>query len=488
MATEENTNPTFLRLPSIYKPFYIQRLYTISGQIVSYMANVYNGIGLLASTKFLTMDDFKNNPQILDKIDGFDKIERLDSLIGKYENSTAPKKTKNNFGNNNVNEVLINRYKNAKYETLKSILYNYLGDDSQLFFAGLPTGTTTGITIENNDLYAIGLLNDKINGLSFTSPIYRNKPLILSDYNDSVKDICMVIRGENDPNIRKVELANYFHSVSFVHHQGHTVNRNQSNILKIDFGDLDDKNKNGEYIVKIRADIAQNEDGSYCFTLTGGTYDDNSDTTRYLRESIEIIGHLNETINNKGVRYYIVNYAFIDEFFYYKENLHFTHYKYDYLKNRELYDIKQKTYNYNEDDDDIDGGGFPFLNMIPSLKNSYGYYYSNSGYTNLNVPCAMEVYCEKIDEPEGSTEYERHFNLKINSNFATPPTETTDMFYLIGVYSPLTVLNGSCCEYKGGDKTKDTPYVREIQGGTELIPQIDSTTIMMNFGCVYPVD
>ena len=40
-----------------------------------------------------------------------------------------------------------------------------------------------------------------------------------------------------------------------------------------------------------------------------------SDTTHYLSESIEIIGHFNETINNKGVRYYIVNDKFMEEFF-----------------------------------------------------------------------------------------------------------------------------------------------------------------------------
>ena len=89
-----------------------------------------------------------------------------------------------------------------------------------------------------------------------------------------------------------------------------------------------------------------------------------------------------------------------------KENYNFTDYKYDYLKDRELYDIKQKTYNYNDGDND---GDYPFLNMIPALKNSHGYYYSDSGSTNFNVPCAMEIYCERIDEPQGSTDYERFF-------------------------------------------------------------------------------
>lgn len=496
MAEQDNSN-IFLTLPSIYKPFYIQRLYTVnlysvessrdsgstlteSTNTITSVVNVYNGIGLLASTKFLTIDDFNNKQQILDKIDGFDKIDSVDSLIGKFENSSAtPKTTKNNFENNNVIDDLYKRYKDAKYENLKSRLYNYLGtDDSQLFFSGLPTGTT----IETNDLYTIGLLEDKISiydGLNKTymllpelnSSIYRNKPLILSDYNHSVMDVFKSVEPLLPiKNIGKIKLYSRFTSVNFSENNN-IVNRNVNEERTINFGNLneidDDKGMNTKYS---RITITVDKDNNK-FVIENGIGDTNMD------EVIGIIGHFNTEIDEE-VRYYVVNEAFINEYCKISENS--NGYCTEYIDKREQYDLKMNEFTYSSRTTD-----FPFLNMTPALRNTEGYYYSsNSDEVNVAFPFAMEVYCELSgdDIPTlGNTNYSSFYDLKINS-FESIDSSTT--LYLIGVYSPLTALSGTCCNY-GIINDENTPYVREIIGGTELTPQIDSTTIIMNFGLVY---
>lgn len=499
MAEQDNSN-IFLTLPSIYKPFYIQRLYAVnlysvessrdsgstlteSTNTITSVVNVYNGIGLLASTKFLTIDDFNNKQQILDKIDGFDKIDSVDSLIGKFENSSAiPKTTKNNFENNNVIDDRYKWYKDAKYENLKSRLYNYLGtDNSQLFFSGLPTGTT----IETNDLYTIGLLEDKISiydGLNKTymflpelnSSIYRNKPLILSDYNHSVMDVFKSVEPLLPiKNIGKMKLYSRFTSVNFSENNN-IVNRNVNEERTINFGNLneidDDKGMNTKYArITIKVEKGDRVEGDK-FVI------DNVSGSTVMDEVIGIIGHFNTEID-KEVRYYVVNEAFINEYCKISENS--NGYCKEYIDKREQYDLKMNEFTYSSR-----MTNFPFLNMIPALRNTKGYYYSSNDEVNEDFPFAMEVYCEakKQSLPElGNTNYSSYYNLKINSFGIKYPTD----LYLIGVYSPLTALSGTCCYYPGIIIDENTPYVREIKAGTELIPQIDSTTIIMNFGLVY---
>ena len=465
MATEKNTNLTFLRLPSIYKPFYIQRLYAVnlydvessrnnsgttlteSTNTITSVVNVYNGIGLLAHIAIsgATGED----------------VLTIKNAIGKL----------------NYN------------------LKRYFSNDSNkalLFYKNIENMKQNKKILELPDLYAIGLLEDKIsiydglneayiNSTELISSIYRDKPLILSDYNYSVKDI---FKSDTPSfpikNIGKVRLSSQFTSVK-IGENNNIVNRDINEERTINFGNLNVINgateMNTQYArikIKIVEEIVEDNKKNK-FVI-------NNELSTAMDEVIGIIGHFNTEID-KEVRYYVVNEAFINNFCKSSESSNISNgYCKEYVDNREQYDLKMNEFTYEDSMTNI-----PFLNMTPALKNTEGYYYSDNE-VNVDFPFAMEVYCElsRNGIPSiGNTNYSYFYNLKIKS-FEINNTNSNINLYLIGVYSPLTALSGACCVYEDGiNNNEDTPYVREIKNGSELIPQIDSTTIIMNFGLVY---
>lgn len=468
---EQNNSSIFLTLPSIYKPFYIQRLYTVnlysaessrdSGTIltestntITSVVNAYNGIGLKAHTAITKVSDGEIGVRSEENINTLDNTS-LDDLIKK----NAIRKLNNNLKKYFSRDADVNANKSLLfYENIENI------DKIEQ----LP------------DLYAIGLLEDEISiydGLNekymilpeLNSSIYRNKPLILSDYNHSVMDVFKSVAPLLPiKNIGKVKLSSRFTSVNFSENNQNIVNRNVNEERTINFGNLNviDEDK-GMNTNKARITIKVDEDNKFVIeNVTGSTAMD---------EVIGIIGHFNTEINEE-VRYYVVNEAFINE--YCKISKNSNGYCEKYIDKREQYDLKMNEFTYGSRTTN-----FPFLNMTPALRNTEGYYYS-SNTVNVEFPFAMEVYCKLSNNGIPSidnTNYSFYYHLKINS-FESIDSSTT--LYLIGVYSPLTALSGTCCNY-GNINDDDTPYVREIIGGTELIPQIDSTTIIMNFGLVY---
>ena len=47
--------------------------------------------------------------------------------------------------------------------------------------------------------------------------------------------------------------------------------------------------------------------------------------------------------------------------------------------------------------------------------------------------------------------------------------------YLIGAYTPLTRLDGDCTD-------EESEYVRHIKYGTEILPQTNSISVILNYG------
>ena len=112
----------------------------------------------------------------------------------------------------------------------------------------------------------------------------------------------------------------------------------------------------------------------------------------------------------------------------------------------------------------------PFFDMIPALRNSTGCIYSignSEDIPNFKAPMASEVYNnsggETIVDP---SMVESYFLNEINQEF-----------YFVGVYSPLTQLSGLCTDENGS-------YVQQIKYGNQIIPQIDSTSIIVSYGSV----
>lgn len=481
--TEQDNSSIFLTLPSIYKPFYIQRLYSVnlysvesssdsgttsteSTNTIRSVVNVYNGIGLKAHTAIMSVSDGEIGARFVGNL--------------------------NTSGSTSVDDLI---KKNA-IQKLKNILKRYFSGDankSLLFYKNIENIDK----IEQlPDLYAIGLLEDKISiydGLNeeymilpeLNSSIYRNKPLILSDYNHSVMD---VFKGV-DPllpikNIGKMKLSSRFTSVNFSENNN-IVNRNVNEERTINFGNLNVISGATEMNTRYARITIKVEKGDRLGDMVGDRFViDNVTGSTAMDEVIGIIGHFNTEIDEE-VRYYVVNEAFINDYCKIFENS--NGYCDEYIDKREQYDLKMNEFTYSSGMTSSWITNFPFLNMIPALRNTEGYYYSSADEVNEDFPFAMEVYCELSgnDIPSiDDTNYSRYYNLKINSFGIKNPTDSDINLYLIGVYSPLTALSGTCCNY-GIINDENTPYVREIKAGTELIPQIDSTTIIMNFGLVY---
>ena len=117
----------------------------------------------------------------------------------------------------------------------------------------------------------------------------------------------------------------------------------------------------------------------------------------------------------------------------------------------------------------------PFFDMIPALKNTNGYVYSDKRTPNVNAPMAIELYTYS-----GNTvEFVRQSAIT---------EEGLEPTFLIGVYSNLTKLNGPCRvadetldEYSGYTES-DNIYCNQIQNGTEILPQNNNITIIYCYG------
>lgn len=115
----------------------------------------------------------------------------------------------------------------------------------------------------------------------------------------------------------------------------------------------------------------------------------------------------------------------------------------------------------------------PFFDMLPSLKNTYGFEYSHSenGIINHMTPMAFEVNAEtsniSILTNRGG---EYSYNGELDGFFRYKNSGDTDeTFYLVSVYSTLTNLS-------------DNDYIKQIKNGNIIIPQTDSYTYILNYG------
>ena len=331
-------------LPSIYKPFYIKRLYCIEPYYYEYdggyecmysfasHTNVYNGIGLFAHK-------------------------------GNTESNQVPlNNVTNNFisigGETNGNAV------NDLPSELKILLNSYFDGDN----AFSKEYTYFYDIFKTEDMYAIGLLNDTIelrnsNNETIASilsplPIFRNKPLILSDYNDSVYDFFEHITHYEYDKLNKnqtnIYVGNEFTSVMEPNTKLKFNDERTKVSYRLDFGDLFDKIHFG----KCNPDTS--EDGyPKCI--------DNFDS---------VVNILNNTSRyQKGIRYYFVNQAFYDNYitnWLQERTSEFIVYKQEYYNNREYYDLNPHKVDFKHNNiwDSSLGSGKVYE---PKMENFSGY-------------------------------------------------------------------------------------------------------------------
>jgi hypothetical protein len=460
-------------LPSIYKPFYIKRLYSIdynddvqgAGQYPYYdvtsFVGVYNGIGLFAQ-KGVNTSVVPNG-----------SIGQINEIIN---TPMTPLPGYNNGGNSggslNVGmpENLIKRLNNYfEGDTTFSDNFGYFYDYTK-------------------DVYVIGLIEDdviinptqgnKYITINNTLPIFRDKPLILSDYNDSIYDDIYLfgnriqsVPSYNQTQATKIGLNTVFTSVSEPYFNTQ-FNSNQEVDRVINFGNL--FNKMTIYWADVIDGVSE---GNFSFNRGKDT------------DKEEVVKILN---NKYGIRYYLVNEVFYNNYvnisasFQTKEE-NVLPYIDEYLNNREYYDLNPHKVDFKNTDiwDDVVDPEFgydphdkifylPFFDMIPALKNTKGYGYSDgSEHPNYNVPIAIELY--QLDQ-SAIADYYANIEHQIHD---TRKRSQLMPLYLIGVYSPLTKLDGNCM-----GEPKDSPYVNQIVNNNEIIPQQNDTTIIYCYGCV----
>ena len=115
----------------------------------------------------------------------------------------------------------------------------------------------------------------------------------------------------------------------------------------------------------------------------------------------------------------------------------------------------------------------PFFDMIPALKNTKGYVYSDDREPNFNAPMAIELYADS-----DSVDFIRQ-----ESN-----TEVDTTTFLIGVYNKLTKLDGPCCAVDSSLKNYgsiNNRYFEQIKNGSEILPQNNDRTIIYCYGVTH---
>lgn len=452
-------------LPSIYKPFYIKRLYCIEPYYEEYdggyqcmyffasHTNVYNGIGLFA--------------------------QKGESEIN-YISTVSSNSNVNNVSNNSLSTIgkINGSSVNDLPSKLKILLDSYFDGDNTFskeysYFYD---------TFKTEDLYAIGLLNDTIElrnshnkiikSVLSPLPIFRNKPLILSDYNDSVYDFFEYIihnEYESNKNQTNIYVGNEFTSV-IEPNTKLRFNDERTYGYRLDFGNLFNK------IHLASCDANTRDNCPKCIN-------DFDIVVKILK-------------NQHGIRYYFVNQAFYDNYIInwltqVESTSEFMVYKQEYYNNREYYDLNPHKvdfkhnhiwdssfgdgYEYTLDTDKTEVKNYiPFFDMIPSLRNTKGYEYSDGDdFPNHKAPIALELYL---------SEDEKMLLFNPNRDCSTG-SDTLDyisnykQLYLIGASTPLTRLEGACTD-------PDSAYVKQIKDNTELLPQMDSTSIIYSYGPV----
>ena len=196
---------------------------------------------------------------------------------------------------------------------------------------------------------------------------------------------------------------------------------------------------------------------------------------------------------------FYLNYVYNDEET--DEAIGFIKYPEEYYNNREYYDLNPHKVDFKHTsiwDNTIDpnSSGYhyiPFFDMIPALKNTVGYLYSDVKYKdyggdnekidedkpNFKAPMAAEIYYYK-DKDYCIVERQC---IKIDGN-----NDTCDNIksrtYLIGAYTPLTRLKGGCSTYDFEYKEDDNDYVNHIKYGNVILPQEDEVSIIFCYGII----
>lgn len=451
-------------LPSIYKPFYIKSLIGVEvfpegyneTFVTTTQTNVYNGIGLFAYRG-----------------------------IGHSPNASGSILDKESESTSNKTQSLPNDLK----EKLDSYfdMDNRFSKEFEFFYNPY------------FDTYAIGLIysNVKIsksdNTLEYDCsndplPIFRQKPLILSNYNDSVFDFVDVVKAY-DPS------DDY---------------RNNTR-LKI--------NQNFNSVIEPNKKMKFNSERGYSIDINFGELFGNIKGS--LTSIFDVHNNINDIIQEgrkKGIRYYMVNEAFYLNYVYNYSNdeetdeaTGFIKYSGEYYNNREYYDLNPHKVDFKHTsiwDNTIDVNGseyhyIPFFDMIPALKNTVGYLYSDVKYKdygednekidedkpNFNAPMAAEIYYFETTTVHGEP-YIGVANkgqcIQIDGNNNTcdsiewPLTNT----YLIGAYTPLTRLNGGCSTDDFEYDENDNDYVNHIKYGNVILPQEDEVSIIFCYGLI----
>lgn len=520
----EKYEPKGFVLPSIYKPFHIKRLYSIDyfdgNYDLTFNLSVYNGIGLFAKQGannkpkmrsiggnfgFNDMNNSSNDQFQVNQSNGNTSLVKpgwVNPNITTGGGSTGGGSTSSGStgegpsipggpsipstpqgptltGSTEMDKVVQQYYTTEDYG-LRTTLNSYFDGDARFY------ENIYDLYDKNEDLYAVGLINDSVvvgsQGLSPAISVYRTKPLILCNYNESIFE---VIGWGEVVNLKKQETV--FVDTNFISvkepYKNTQFNRSQKiNYGGINFGDLYDKVK--IYYVPITSAGAE--------PRVWPKYDSKTDVVNIISSG-----------NTNGIRYYLVNKAFYDNYISSPESKNGVSYNEDYLKNKEFYDLNPHlvdftvgdTYNnrfadefFDEELDYTEYEGIkgewtghtydeeyyvPFFDMTPSLRNTLGYAYSKVEQSyinsdnfkiNYNAPIAMELYINNN---------EINFNYKVADN--SQAMYYYRHLYLIGVYSPLTVLPGSCMEKEG-------MYYNQIMNNTTLLPQCDETTIIYCYG------
>ena len=482
-------------LPSVYKPFYIKRLYSIEtfgGEYdLNTMISVYNGIGMFAQEGVEPPQPVNPTPNVPDgdrpalmmmRSSGYnsgsvgtDSSGSVGTGTGYGGGGGSSSSGSSSSGSSSSGSSSSDSSSSEKDDVLTDLYGTQISEDlyNQLtiFFNG---DTTFGDNLQfyydnTTNLYVVGLLNDTFtvyNGddegetkLEYNDPmpIFRDKPLLLCDYSDGVFDAIDQRRINSSwDGLVHIFLTSGFTTVQEPYYKL-KLNREQSGDIKLNFGNLFNK------IDTIKCGAGTIENYPSCI----GT---------------DVVNTINEG-NKKGIRYYLVNEAFYSNYVY---NLYYysdiePQYKQEYINNREYYDLFPYKVNFKNtniwDDETVDNYYVPFFDMIPALKNTKGYAYSDTDTPNFNAPIAIELYTQGSMlrfYPEnmcGTTDPNGNYL----SDYGT--------LYLVGVYSPLTCLSGSCTiEENFGEGKEVSEYVSQILNGTSLLPQIDYTTIIFSYG------
>ena len=480
-------------LPSIYKPFYIKTLIGVEVFHEDYVetfvttthTNVYNGIGLFA---------YRGIGHVPDSSGGTSGGTYISTVLDEdYNNILNPSLPLN------PSQEMTPSYHLSGSSPGETTFPDNLKERLNLYFDG---DTRFSEEFEDFfydpyvDAYAIGLISSNVkisksdntfeyDCSNYPLPIFRQKPLILTNYSDSVFDFVDIVEVDNLSNDYKkntrLEINKKFYSV-IEPYKRIKFNIEREYSTNIDFGEL---------FGKIKGSL----------TDTGNTYA--NDINNIIKEGRKV-----------GIRYYMVNNAFYDNYVnnYCHGESGFIKYKEEYYNNREYYDLNPHKVDFKRTsmwdnmmscyDDYEERYYIPFFDMIPALKNTVGYLYSDVKYNNyggdiekikedepnFNAPMAAEIYYyENIvsgGKNTGVTIERQCIKINGNNNTCDSIDEYSKYTYLIGAYTPLTRLNGGCTTDDFEFNEYNNDYVNHIKNGNVILPQKDEVSIIFCYGLI----